>query len=310
METIGEYLKRIRQERGLSVEDLAKKTRISPVFIRALEENRLEDFPGEVFARGFVRAYSRSLGLDDQDTMKRFSQAAQDFFQKKDETRQISRKQEEDAQAKREQTNRILQMGVVIALGLAVILVYEMNSRLPKNSSQSGSSPVESSPPEEPVDVPGVPSERPSDLLGPAVNKPGLDENPGLPTVSPAPPPTLREVGAPEGRGPALPPAETRPPSSLNLPGPRTEAPVASPGSGLVLVIEAVEPTWLSAVIDSGSTREVFLKAGEKVTWKAGEQFLVNLGNAGGVKVELNGKELPAFGASGQVVKNILLKRE
>ena len=127
MESIGEYLRRTREERGLSIEQLAGKTRISPSYIRALEENRLEVFPGEVFARGFVRAYGRCLGLDDQDTMTRFSQAAQSFFRQQAENKRTTEQLAAEAEGRRERYSRIIQVVIVAMLGLAILMVYGTN---------------------------------------------------------------------------------------------------------------------------------------------------------------------------------------
>ncbi|MBH0191248.1 MAG: DUF4115 domain-containing protein, partial [Nitrospira sp.] len=48
---------------------------------------------------------------------------------------------------------------------------------------------------------------------------------------------------------------------------------------------------------------------GEKAQWKGRDQFVLTLGNAGGVKAELNGKPQKPFGPSGKVAREILLKR-
>jgi cytoskeleton protein RodZ len=75
-------------------------------------------------------------------------------------------------------------------------------------------------------------------------------------------------------------------------------------------VVEAVESSWVSARIDGGDTKEVFLQPGQKVIWRASDYFLVSFGNAGGVKIQFNGKDLPPFGPKGAVVKDVKIGRE
>lgn len=61
----GEYLKKIRQYKGISIEQMSKETRISKSYLAAVEANDYEALPAPVFARGFVVQVARFLSLDD-----------------------------------------------------------------------------------------------------------------------------------------------------------------------------------------------------------------------------------------------------
>jgi cytoskeletal protein RodZ len=61
----GEHLKREREMRGVSLEEIAAATRISTRFLEALENERWSELPGGVFNRGFIRSVARFLGLDE-----------------------------------------------------------------------------------------------------------------------------------------------------------------------------------------------------------------------------------------------------
>jgi hypothetical protein len=86
------------------------------------------------------------------------------------------------------------------------------------------------------------------------------------------------------------------------------DGPIGSDGP-LVLDLNASELSWVVVQVDAGSPQEALLRPGEKAQWKAQDQFTVTLGNAGGVRAELNGKPQKPFGPSGKVVRDVVLKR-
>jgi len=64
--TFGEKLKRERELREVSWQEITSATRIGPRFLEALENEDWEKLPGGVFNRGFVRSIARYLGLDEE----------------------------------------------------------------------------------------------------------------------------------------------------------------------------------------------------------------------------------------------------
>lgn len=63
-ETVGQMLRRERTLRGVTLEEIAASTRISLNFLKAMEADRFEELPSEIFLRGFVRNVADYLGLD------------------------------------------------------------------------------------------------------------------------------------------------------------------------------------------------------------------------------------------------------
>ena len=61
-EDFGSYLKHERELRGVPLDEIAQSTKISIRYLRALEESRFEDLPGEVFIKGFIRSYGQAIG--------------------------------------------------------------------------------------------------------------------------------------------------------------------------------------------------------------------------------------------------------
>ena len=62
---LGPTLKRARELKGLTLEDVAATTRISLRYLTAIENSRFDTFVGAVYALGFVRAYARMVGLSE-----------------------------------------------------------------------------------------------------------------------------------------------------------------------------------------------------------------------------------------------------
>jgi cytoskeletal protein RodZ len=77
METanFGSILREARERRSISLSDVARKTKLSRASLELLEEGRLEDLPPDVFVRGFIRSYARSVGLRESEPLDLFEQA-------------------------------------------------------------------------------------------------------------------------------------------------------------------------------------------------------------------------------------------
>jgi len=69
------------------------------------------------------------------------------------------------------------------------------------------------------------------------------------------------------------------------------------------LQVTAKEETWLSIGLDDQPAKEFLLQPGETHTWTANAVFRLKVGNAGGITLVLDGRDLPALGESGQVVR-------
>lgn len=78
MEDLGAQLKRARDERGLSLSEIANRTKIAVTALEALERNDLSKLPGGIFGRAFVRAYAAELGLDGDKTVADFHVALEE----------------------------------------------------------------------------------------------------------------------------------------------------------------------------------------------------------------------------------------
>jgi hypothetical protein len=70
------WLRAGRAHRGMSLDDVAKVTKIQPRILERIEAGRLDGLPAEVFVRGFVRSFARCVGLDECEALRRYAACA------------------------------------------------------------------------------------------------------------------------------------------------------------------------------------------------------------------------------------------
>src|SRR5206468_125471 len=71
-EAFGPNLRRIRVQRGISLERISEATKVSPDFWVGLERNDFSRWPSGIYARAYVRAYAFEIGVDPEATVNDF----------------------------------------------------------------------------------------------------------------------------------------------------------------------------------------------------------------------------------------------
>ena len=104
---------------------------------------------------------------------------------------------------------------------------------------------------------------------------------------------------------PALVPPAPSPSAAPNL-----DAAVGSVASPYRLIARTNEATWIRVRTDDGRMSEENVPAGEVREWVSNRPFVLTIGNAGGVSLELNGRALPPLGPKGSVIQRIVLPPE
>ncbi len=147
-EDFGLFLKNQREDRGIPLEHISSTTRIHTRFLSALEDNRFDDLPGEVFVKGYIQAYAKSLGANSDD-----------FLDTYDRSVGLKRKEEHDAKIRQQENRYLLQrnplqyiLGGFILIVLGAIVFYLLEMDFSKGKPDSVSSDVklthkESAPP-------------------------------------------------------------------------------------------------------------------------------------------------------------------
>ena len=308
MDSLGNTFKTARESQGLTLGQMASRTRIQEPHLKALEEGSFEQLPEQVFTKGFVRAYARSLNLDEEECLRLFVESSASFYQKEGEgLPKFFLLKEDEYKRKTSRTMVVLLVVGLFLLGGLVLLQQQSSSTsIFSHFSQRAVKPREAvlSKPEQPGHANEIAEDRP-----PAGIEGHVDAS-GTTNMEPA----SETETAPEtdaaGTSSASPVDDGAPTSSLSSPDPE---PILSPTTEsedgpLVLELRTLEMTWVVVRSDENDPEEVLLQAGEIVQWQASERFLLTLGNAGGVEVRLNGQLRGPFGGVGLVVRDLELR--
>lgn len=100
MKEIGEYLRKTREEKGISLNEVQEKTKIRLRYLEAIEEGNLDVIPGEVYCRGFIVNYANAIGIDGNHLLEEYAAT------KKEEEKQLQL-EADSANSKKESKGKI-----------------------------------------------------------------------------------------------------------------------------------------------------------------------------------------------------------
>jgi len=79
--SFGRYLKRIRLENGISLEEVSRETRIGTDILLLIENQEHEQLPAEVFVKGFIRSYAKVIGADGREAVRLYTESLRAFHE-------------------------------------------------------------------------------------------------------------------------------------------------------------------------------------------------------------------------------------
>ncbi len=283
MKSFAEELRDRREEKNLSLQEIAAATKINQKFLVNLEAGNF-DFLPHVYIRAFLREYARCVGFDPEEALRQYdrerseerkepstpsaSSAAMDLSSEKEHDASVPHTQQFSssplssflAYLKTSFAHRrfpiFLGFSIMVAAGAIVFLVSNF-------SFHGKNSPVNETSFSEVIQE----NERTASLV----------EN----------------ASAKNADG-----------------GNSVYSGMTTSKDSLVLQTNTTDTVWMSIVIDGKKTEEFIFIPKMRHIWKAKEKFVLTLGNAGGAHFTLNGKELGTFGKIGMVVRNIVVTKE
>jgi cytoskeletal protein RodZ len=180
MATLGQQLKQSREERGLSLHEIAESTHIGVRFLQAIENDAYDVLPGGVFNRAFVRKFAKEVGFDEEQAVNLYEEQLEEQGGEPERSYQLG--VEEFETRPTSGNGLLLSFVALIILGALAYAAYQYFTPAGSDIGQSSVSGLSS-----PTPAPTV-TETPAPSVTPEAS-PGA--SPGAsPTVAPTPSPT------------------------------------------------------------------------------------------------------------------------
>src|SRR5262245_10316340 len=183
MATLGQQLKQSREEKGISLQEIAESTHISIRFLQAIENDAYDVLPGGVFNRAFVRKFARQVGFDEEQAVNLYQEQWQEQGGEPERGYQLGVEEPDFRQSSG--NGLLLSFVALLVIGSLAYLAYQYFT--PAVPGSDGSAVAGLNTPASPGVTP-TPSATPEATASPSSKLPG-SPTPGD-TASPTPSPT------------------------------------------------------------------------------------------------------------------------
>jgi len=324
-EDFGSYLKHERELRGVPLDEISQSTKISIRYLRALEESRFEDLPGEVFIKGFIRSYGQAIGSNSDELLAAYAESGSKA--QATETSQLAASPSREKQPERGTgfpTKAVF--GFVAALLVIAAGIYWVTFEKGEKTRPSQPAPlttpstIDNSLPEiEGDDAESSALEKASVPLSETASSP--EPSPTSP-AEPSQPPVVKpaEIPTPAAEVPA--PIKNTVTVSENdaiIKDPKEQvvsesmessSEVAMGDSSLKLVIRVNENSWFNLRVDDQRDQDFILPPGGSKTIEAKNVIVVTIGNRRATQLVLNGQQLDLPESPDNVIRNLTVNAE
>lgn len=241
--------------RGVSLDEIAESTKIGTRLLRALEEEQFDLLPGGIFNKGFVRAYAKYLGMDEDQAVAEYLQAAGN---EEPDVEQIAHQAEwsDNKYAETDTPRRgfpfvpVLVLVLVVVAGFGGWRIYQQHVQK-KQTAQAEREALQA---------------ESSNLPAPVTSNAAQSSSP--PAANPQP----------------LSPAEQAPPQPAT-----NSAATSSAGAGFQVDVKTTGRAWVSLKADGKILVRGVLEADQARTLHADKEVVVWTGNAGATQVSFDG---------------------
>jgi cytoskeleton protein RodZ len=259
----GAVLRRCREYHGITLEEAAETTKIGISHLKALEDDNIREFANQAYLKGFLRIYAAYLGLNADDIARLYDKLFGVKVEKSDSSL---------ATSSRRPPHRLITLKKLVfpAILLAVIVLTAIFFKRPPP-------PLVRLQPAAPV------------VAAPVQNAAvqGIQSSVRIRSAERQIPP------APVEKSPAELPVTEKTTGAKR-------SDVA--GTGFILKIRVTQNGTLTSTVDGSGSQQYDLTIGDVIEWKAEKMVSLDLSNAGGVDIELNGKPYKMPGPSGKPV--------
>jgi cytoskeleton protein RodZ len=279
-------LKEKREALGLTLKDVFQRTRITAVNLEAIENGDLHLLPVPIYTRSFIKTYARTLGVDSNPLLESYEEY-------------LSSLQIVEAPSPENLTENISFLDKIVQyktyLWTAAALIFIIIVSLLISSQHKSATDINSNPPGK---MAAIDTGEKADTLSPPTKETVTVDEQAKAIPQPASNETNKIKQIPAQSNAIRQENIATQPRASNVQNTRA---LASSEEASLLIIEATEETWIRIKADQNPSYQIILKPGEKIKRKAA-RFNMDVGNAGGIKIQFNGKNIENTGKSGEVI--------
>lgn len=294
---VGERLRYARLAKKLTLEQAEADTNIRARYLAAVEEERYQDTPGDVFVRGIIRTYGNYLGLDGPTLVSAYRQAHSGgpagggAIREVDKVKvKVQLKDQRDVGSGQDPAVKSKGRGLPlrqVGCGLFILLLLGAACFfMPNILAWLRSLPQAAEKPASPITV--IQQE-----------KPAKEAEAAKPEAAPAAKPATE---AAKGQQPEQPQAKDAPATAPASPSATLAQAQAAPGEAgqeVVVKLNFLDRCWLAVYADEAKVYEGLLTQGAVRTFTAKQALEIRYGNIAAVEVEVNGQKVPNQGEKG-----------
>ncbi len=301
MGSFGDKLKREREMRGITLEEISEATKIGTRSLRALEEEHFDQLPGGIFNKGFVRSYAKFLGLDEEQAVADYVTATNEVGTSTQTQMQALAEEADRKRAIREAAQgggtggmmaAVIAIVVIAGIGFGGFKAWQFKKSQRETIEAVQAAPRKQAPP-------------PVQVLTAATNDTTATSTDA--TATTLTPTASTTAAVPAANSAATPGTSSAPPASSATPAataPKTAATDKKPEFAIVVSIKATKKAWVKVTADGKTIYQdqmdpdIFSK--KEVALHANDKMSMVIGNAGGIELVVNGKPAGTLGSDGQ----------
>jgi cytoskeleton protein RodZ len=278
-------LKTKREALGLSLADIFQRTRISVSNLQAIENNDFHLLPTAAYTKNFIKTYARILDIDSEPILFKY----EDYL---NTLKGVQKLPPENVSASKLLFGKI--SSIRLYSGIAVLIVISIVAWLISKQYQSSSDIINAK-----GNITAVVTENKQLTPNSPVNEtvPINQQVKDSPKLAPSEinkqSPVKEQLISDKIENKAVKSSKEQ----VSLPD---KQPAVHSEEASLLIINAIEETWIRIKADQNPSFQVFLKAGDKFERKVAS-LEMDIGNAGGIKIQFKGKNIETLGKSGQV---------
>ncbi|MDR3581331.1 MAG: DUF4115 domain-containing protein [Oryzomonas sp.] len=275
--SLGAVLRRCREYHGISLDEAVEATKMGKNYLLALENDRTEEFANKAYLKGFLRTYASYLGLNPDDVIRQYDKQQAQFNGLPAAAHQGRTGGEAETPKKRRSLRKFILPAFLLLLIIITASIIN-RSGIPPIREQAATPAPRQQP---------VPATAPVLAIQPARSS--------VHTLSTLQKTEKKPLPAAEK------PKDTPPVDQNSVP-----AQPAETQKGFIARMRVSQNGTLNVTIDGGQSQTYDLTAGDAIEWKAEKNIALELSNAGGVEVEINGKALKPLGPAGKPISIML----